>query len=223
MTDALPKPRPVLVAFVVAAVLNLVSVAAQISWLEHVTKPLLCGLLLVWAWLACARRPPALLMAGLVAALVGDVTIGSPGTTRFIVGMGAFLVMQVCYIRGFWRLGAGERLRAKPWVPAAWALLWLVINVVVGPSLGSLQLPVLVYSAALVTMAATAVGTGLARIGPGGVSFLLSDAVIGLGAAGLHVPGRGVVVMTTYSLAQFLIVTGWVLAVRAPVASRAAA
>ena len=60
MTDVLPAPRPVLVAFVVAAVLNLVSVTADVRWLEIVTKPLLCGLLLGWAWLACDRRPPGL-------------------------------------------------------------------------------------------------------------------------------------------------------------------
>ena len=223
MTDALPPPRPVLVAFVVAAVLNVVCVAADVAWLEHATKPLLCGLLLVWAWLACDRRPPTLLVVGLLFALAGDELLGPDGSLWFVAGMAAFLGMQVCYVVGFVRLGALDRLRAKPWVAAAWALLWLVIQVVVGPSLGSLQVPVLVYSAALVTMAATALATGSRRIGVGGVSFLVSDALIGLGAAGLTVPARGVLVMTTYSLAQFLIVTGWVLAVRSPATSRAVA
>jgi uncharacterized membrane protein YhhN len=104
-------------------------------------------------------------------------------------------------------------------VPAAWALLWLVLNVVLGPSLGALQVPIAVYSAALTTMAACAVATGRRRIGVGGVLFLVSDLLIGLGAADLDVPASGFLVMSTYALAQLLIVTGWVLAVRAPALS----
>jgi uncharacterized membrane protein YhhN len=222
MTDLLPAPRPVLVAFVVVAVANLVSVTVGIAWLELVTKPFLCGLLLVWAWLACGRRPPGLLMAGLVAALAGDELLGPSGSAWFIAGMGAFLVMQVCYILGFLRLGAADELRRRRWVPAAWALLWLVLQVVLGPSLGALQIPIAVYSAALVTMAACAVATGSRRIGVGGVLFLISDLLIGLGAADLDVPASGFLVMSTYALAQLLIVTGWVLAVRAPALSAAA-
>ena len=223
MTDVLPAPRPLLVAFVVAAVLNLVSVTADVRWLEVVTKPLLCGLLLVWAWLACDRRPPGLLMAGLVAALAGDELLGPDGSVWFIAGMGAFLVMQVCYVAGFVRLGAVDRLRERRWVIAAWALLWLVLNVVLGPSLGALQVPIAVYSAALTTMAACAVATGDRRIGVGGVLFLISDTLIGLGAADVHVPASGFLVMSTYALAQLLIVTGWVLLVRESARSRVTA
>jgi uncharacterized membrane protein YhhN len=223
MTDILPAPRPVLVAFVVVAVANLVSVSVGIGWLEVVTKPFLCGLLLVWAWLACDRRPPRLLMAGLVAALAGDELLGPAGDAWFVVGMAAFLVMQVCYIVGFLRLGAGEALRRRRWVPVAWALLWLVLQVVLGPSLGALQIPIAVYSAALTTMAACAVATGDRRIGVGGVLFLISDLLIGLGAADLDVPASGFLVMSTYALAQLLIVTGWVLVVRTPALTGAAA
>jgi len=223
MRDALPAPRPVLVAFCVVAVLNLVAVTVGVTWLELVTKPFLCGLLLLWAWLACDRHPPRLLMAGLVAALAGDELLGPSGSAWFVAGMGAFLVMQVCYITGFVRMGAFAALRERRWVPAAWALLWLVLNVVLGPSLGALQVPIAVYSAALTTMAACAVATGHRRIGVGGVLFLVSDLLIGLGAADLDVPASGFLVMSTYALAQLLIVTGWVLTVRAPALSGATA
>lgn len=49
------------------------------------------------------------------------------------------------------------------------------------------------------------------------VAFLVSDLLLGLGVADLDIPASGVLVMTTYALAQYLIVTGWVLAVRATV------
>ena len=47
--------------------------------------------------------------------------------------------------------------------------------------------------------------------------LLVSDLLLGLGVADLDIPASGVLVMTTYALAQYLIVTGWVLAVRATV------
>lgn len=221
-SDAVPAPRPLLVAFLVVAVVHVVALGVDLAVVAHLTKPLLVLLLLAWTWVATDRDPPGLLVAGLLAALAGDELLEPSGTPWFLAGMAAFLVMQACYVAGFVGLGALTRLRANRWVPAGWALLWLALNAVLGPSLGDLRVPILVYSAALVTMAATAVATGDRRIGVGGVAFLASDLLLGLGVAGLDVPASGVLVMTSYALAQYLIVTGWVLAVRgaAPRASR---
>lgn len=212
---ALPEPRGVLAAFVAVCVVNVVSVAAGVDALAVATKPFLVGLLLVWAFLAADRRPPRLLMVGLAFALLGDVLLDLPGTVAFLAGMGAFLVMQLCYIRGFLGLGAGAWLKARPLVVAGWAVLWLALNLALGPMLGELRWPITVYSLALVTMAACAVATGSRAIGIGGVVFLVSDLLIGLRAADVPIPASGVLVMTTYVVAQALIVTGWVALVRA--------
>ncbi len=214
MTDALPAPRPLLVAFVVVALAQVVSVAAGVDWLGHLTKPFIVGLLLAWAWVACDRRPPTMLATGLVFALLGDELLDLDGTGWFLAGMGAFLAMQVCYVRGFVGLGALERLRRTPWALVAWGALWLMLNVVLGPSLGALRWPIAVYSLALVTMAAMAAATGVGRIAVGGAVFLVSDLLIGLDSADVAIPASGVLVMSTYSLAQYLIVTGWVCRVR---------
>ncbi|HSN06179.1 MAG TPA: lysoplasmalogenase [Candidatus Angelobacter sp.] len=211
---AVPTPRPLLAAYLVVAVVHVVAVAADLAVLAHLTKPLLVGLLLGWTLIATHRDPPGLLVAGLLAALAGDELLEPSGTPWFLAGMAAFLVMQVCYVAGFVRFGAAARLRANRWVPVGWGVLWVVLNLVLGPSLGALRVPILVYSAALVTMAAMAVATGDRRIGVGGVAFLVSDLLLGLGVAGLDLPASDVLVMTTYALAQYLIVTGWVLAVR---------
>ncbi len=208
--NALPQPRGVFAAFVAVCVVNVLAVATGIDTLAVATKPFLVGLLLVWAFLAADRRPPRMLTAGLAFALLGDVLLDVSGTVAFLAGMGAFLLMQVCYIRGFLGLGAGAWLRARPLVVVGWAVLWLVLNVALGPMLGELRWPITVYSLALVTMAASAVATGSRAIGVGGVVFLVSDLLIGLRAADVSIPASGVLVMTTYVVAQALIVTGWV-------------
>ena len=211
---ALPQPRGVLAAFLAVGVVNVVAVGVGLDLVATATKPFIVGLLIVWAWLATDRRPPRLLMVGLAFALLGDVLLEVPGTIAFLAGMGAFLVMQVCYIRGFLVLGAGDRLRARPAVVGGWVLLWVALNLVLGPLLGELRWPITVYSLALVAMAACAVATGDRLVGIGGVLFLVSDLLIGLRAADVSIPASGVLVMATYAAAQVLITVGWVGLVR---------
>lgn len=223
MREWVPEPRPLLQAFLAVTAVHLVAVAVDLAWLAVATKPLLVGLLLAWTYLACDRQPPALLAVGLAFALLGDVLLEVSGTVWFLAGMGAFLVMQICYIRGFLGLGARDRLRARPWVPAVWLVLWVLLNVVLGPSLGELRWPIAVYSLALVTMAATAAATADLRIAVGGAAFLVSDLLIGLRAADVEIPASGLLVMSTYCLAQYLIATGWVGLVHSPASSHEAA
>ena len=212
MTGLLPRQhRWLLVAYLVVAVVDVVGGRiTAIDVLGTALTPVLLLMLLAWVLLVRGRRAPRLLVAGMVFAWLGDVALDGPGDTRFLLGIGLFLVMQVCYMTGFVRLGAVAWLRARWWVPVAAAVLWLALNLVLGPSLGDLRWPLAVYSAALVTMATLSLGVS-PRVGVGGVLFLVSDLLIGLGAADLDFPLRGLLVMATYALAQLLIVTGWVV------------
>jgi uncharacterized membrane protein YhhN len=84
-----------------------------------------------------------------------------------------------------------------------------VANALLWDRLGELAVPVLVYSLALCTMAAAAAGISRS-VAAGGALFLVSDLLIGLGAAGMRAPAHGVLVMTTYAAALALLTTGWV-------------
>ena len=221
MTGLLPRQhRWLLVAYLVVAVVDVVGGRiTAIDVLGTALTPVLLLMLLAWVLLVRGRLAPRLLVAGMVSAWLGDVALDGPGDSRFLLGIGLFLGMQVCYMTGFVRLGAVPWLRARWYVPAGAAVLWLALNLVLGPSLGDLRWPLAVYSAALVTMATLSLGVN-GRIGTGGVLFLVSDLLIGLGAAGLDLPLRGVLVMATYAVAQLLIVTGWAaLAASGPRAS----
>ena len=164
-------------------------------------KPLLAPLLLAWLWRTCRRAD--LVAVGLVFATAGDIALLVPGDTAFLVGMGCFLGTQLALITAF----VGHR---RPPLAAGigYLLLWAAANAVLWPQLGALRLPVLGYSLALSLMAATATGVNV-RVAAGGALFLVSDLLIGLGAAGTALPGHGVLVMATYSAALLLITTGW--------------
>jgi uncharacterized membrane protein YhhN len=132
----------------------------------------------------------------------------------FLVGMGCFLGTQVSFLVAF--LGRG---RPGAVVVVLYGLLWGVLNALLWGQLGSLRVPILVYSLALTAMAACATRVS-PRVAAGAALFLLSDLLIGVGAAGLGFAGRDLVVMATYAAALLLIATGWV---RVPNASGAPA
>ena len=160
--------------------------------------------LLAWVLVALGSRAPRWLVAGLAFATLGDVLLD----IWFEVGMVGFLVMHLCYITGFLRLGAWAGLRARWPVAIAYLLVGVGANVALWPHLADLAVPVLIYSTAILTMAALASGVA-ERVGLGGALFVISDALIGVDKAGAGFPGRGLIVLLTYLAAQYLIATGW--------------
>ncbi|WP_239096925.1 lysoplasmalogenase, partial [Micromonospora phaseoli] len=197
-----PRPKTALLwTFVAVACIELVAVATSATAVQWLAKPLLAPLLLAWLWWAHGRTGPV--AVGLVFATAGDVALLVPSDTAFLIGMGCFLGTQLALITAF----VGHR-RPRLAAMAGYLALWAAANALLWSQLGPLRLPVLGYSLALSLMAAVAVGVNR-RVAIGGALFLVSDLLIGVGAAGTTVPGHGVLVMSTYSAALLLITTGW--------------
>ncbi|MGW0505643.1 lysoplasmalogenase [Micromonospora sp. NPDC003241] len=195
------RGAPWLWAFLVVAVVELVAVAADATVVQWLAKPLLAPLLLGWLWRVRGQTGPVAL--ALVFATAGDIALLVPGEVAFLVGMGCFLGTQLALITAFVR-------HRRPPVPAlaGYLLLWAGAIALLWPRLGDLRWPVLGYGLALSLMGATATGVNR-RVAVGAALFLVSDLLIGLGAAGTTLPAHGVLVMTTYSAALLLITTGW--------------
>ncbi|MGQ5229081.1 lysoplasmalogenase [Streptomyces sp. MN3] len=202
-----------LVLFVYAgiAALNMVGVTLRLDLLEWCTKPLLAPVLALYLWRSAHRRH-ADMPAGLAFATAGDVFLMLPGEGAFLTGIACFLGTQLCYITAFVRRGAVAHLRARPLLDAGCLVAWAAVNAALLPRVGPLAWAVALYSAALVTMAATAGVMGRTAAW-GGLLFLGSDLLVGLGAAGAGFTGRQALVMATYVVAQFLLVHA---CVRAP-------
>jgi uncharacterized membrane protein YhhN len=182
--------------------------ALDVRALRVATKPLL-GLALAGVAAAASpagRRPSRRLLGALAFSTAGDVALLGESQPAFLAGMGAFLGAQGCYVGELTRLGALMSLRRSPFPAVAYSGLWAAANGLLGSRLGSSRVPVAVYSAALVTMAASA--SRLGRRGAwGGGLFALSDGLIGLRTAGVRWRGQDVTVMATYVAAQYLLVT----------------
>ncbi|WP_030924994.1 lysoplasmalogenase [Streptosporangium amethystogenes] len=195
--------RILLAAFWLCSAVHLVLVAVGEGPMNSVTKALLMPLLAAWV---LARRGPRLLVAALLLSWGGDVALEIDGL--FLAGMALFAGAHVCYVTCLVREGALRALRRRPAIPVVYGVLWAGMVLLLWPGLGDLRLPVAVYSLLLTATAVTAAGLG-PRIGAGGALFLLSDALIAFGLADLpRPPMTGLVIMTTYVAAQYLLASG---------------
>lgn len=176
------------------------------SAIRYVTKPLLMILLGVYVYAFGLK--PALrnaLLFTLLFAWLGDVFLLIPGNSAlyFQLGLGSFLVMQLAYIRLFIKLGA-TRLTY---------LLIPVLVYVVGflgflyPNLpGALVPPVLVYALALGSMLYFAFQISSVQLRVGAFLFVVSDSLLAFGKFYFEYPWNSFAVMSTYILAQLLLI-----------------
>lgn len=135
----------------------------------------------------------------------------SSGDASFLTMVGFFLVAQIAYLIAFWPF-RGQSLLRRPLglVPYGLALGGLIA--VCAPHAGALLIPVVIYGVCLASMGV--LSTGVDRVaGVGGAIFLVSDALIALGAfvPDFTIPGplsSGFWVMTTYLAGQALLAVG---------------
>ena len=199
--------------FVAASVVHLATQLADSSGLlADVSKALLTPSLAL-ALMSAVPAPRSRFVAGTLVALgfsfLGDVVPSFlTGDPSFLVIVGFFLLAQVTYIGTFWPLRRESVAERCPPALLAYAAVFVALVAACRAGAGSLFVPVLVYGAALTTMAVLA--TGVSRLaGVGGAVFMLSDSLIALGQfTDLDLPLQGFWVMLTYLVGQAFIAAG---------------
>src|SRR5581483_3314723 len=171
----------------------------------YIAKPLTTTLLIVAAALAhgdpAYQRP---ILAGLLFSLAGDIFLMLP-RDHFIAGLISFLIAHIAFLNGT-RLGQ-RPLLALPLLLAALAVLTLLWS-----RLGPLRIPVVVYVAALTTMAwqalvrAAAMPSAFTMMAAiGACLFVVSDGVLAIDRFRIRFRAAQAVIMSTYVAAQALI------------------
>ncbi|OEV05348.1 lysoplasmalogenase [Streptomyces oceani] len=215
--DTLTRPdghgRAALVAYGALSTVDLLATARSPRGAARAAKPLLMPALAAYAARRRtdrARPLPRRLTVGLGCATAGDAALlADEHEPAFLLGMAAFLGTQVSYTAGLAGVGGLRGLRARPGVAVGCLAAWAAVNAALAPALERrLRLPVAGYSLAIAAMGATAYGVG-GDVAVGATSFLASDLLIGLQAAGVEFPTQEVLVMAGYILGQYLLVTGW--------------
>lgn len=214
--------RIALILFFIAAIGELVSIIAGLDQLHLVCKPMILVTLGFYYLSSAGENRSMVVLLAIVFSLGGDVALmfDSINAVYFMVGLVCFLISHVFYIVAYRQhqneeeenaLQGIQKLRvAFPIVLAGTGLV-----VILYPTLGALKFPVIIYALVLVVMVLNA----LFRLGrtnnksfflvfAGALFFLVSDSLLAINKFLTPLPQSGLLIMSTYITAQFLIIEG---------------
>jgi uncharacterized membrane protein YhhN len=211
-----------MVVAAVAAAVDWVAVGTSNKQLEYLAKPAVLAALMAAAAAIPAGRIDLVdrrwwFVAALGACLAGDVLLMLPGEL-FVPGLAAFLAGHALFIGGFLQppspdggppfsfsptglITAAVLVVVVESVPAA-----LIIRSLSGNGRRGLVAPVVVYMAAVVTMAVLACNVGNPTAAVGALLFLASDTVLALDRFVAPLPRGHLIVHVSYHLGQGLLV-----------------
>jgi uncharacterized membrane protein YhhN len=197
--------RLLIAVAVSAAIVFFVALALDLYTVRMASKPVVVIAMIVWVRLRGRDRYGALILAGLVASLAGDVLLeASPDF--FLFGLVAFLLGHLCYVAAYVSRSRSFHLgRALPWVAYGVAMYALV-----SPQLGEMAIPVAVYTTVICTMVwrAWETSTSLVPKGAalyalaGAATFAVSDGLIALNKFHAPIDGVRYAIMALYWLGQ---------------------
>ena len=197
------------VFFAAVFILNLLAIDF-IPEYKMVLKPLIMASLIGYYIVTSQKQANGFILA-MIFALMGDLFLAFEGTDFFLLGLGSFLIMQILYGFTFLRYRIQDQraglLKIIPVILLASVVLWLL-----WPGLGDMRIPVTIYTVAIGFMVCTAflVNPKLSVypwLAIGVILFLISDAAIGFSRFGKPFTGIDYLIIGTYMVAQYLIVT----------------
>lgn len=233
------KPtRPFTLTFIAITLLEMLGDSFHIRVLHYGCKPLIMALLMLYVWQFCRAvgfvSYTRWLFVGMAFALLGDVLLMIREVDLFTPGLGAFLFMQLCYSVAFLKSiqTVGQKIMGRWFTKSAIPFgLYLVIFLVLlrpafagKPTLEILWWPVVLYAICLNTMGILATQRlglpGYNQVVLGALLFILSDSAIAVNKFLHPFAGSTWVVMTTYAMAQYLIMIGMMQQVAGQVPER---
>ncbi len=131
-----------------------------------------CGFVALGA-LSAHDRFGLLILAGLCLSAVGDALLLSAAERAFLAGVGAFLLAHLAYVGAF---APGARI--SPTAAAFLALVAVAVMAWLWRRLGTMRIPVLVYTAVISAMLLLGVGTARPLVLWGALLFYLSDLTV---------------------------------------------
>lgn len=143
---------------------------------------------------------------GLVFCMAGDIFLAVDRTNLFIFGLGSFLIGHLFFISALTPIC--KRNMAMLFVLLCYGMFMIAL---LTPNLGELLVPVIVYMLVLLVMAATCLTSDRTNLYLiiGGLSFTLSDSLLGLDKFYQTIPSADLWIMITYYLAQFYLTKGF--------------
>ncbi len=193
--------------------------------LVFVCKPMMMVILSSWFFFNSRRvgdRFTLLIQAGLFFSLIGDVALMFQHLDdfNFLIGLGAFLIAQLCYAMGFFQSYNNAGTARGNLISAVIAVFMVAYGYFFASRLmrlvdETIELPLGIYTAAITLMgiaAAFRLGRTFLRsfimVFLGALFFILSDSLLAIDRFFEPLSYARWAVMLTYAIAQVLIVSG---------------
>ncbi|WDE10254.1 lysoplasmalogenase [Thalassomonas haliotis] len=150
-----------------------------------------------------------LFLAGLMFSVLGDFFLGYDSQHWFIFGLGAFFIAHIAYIVALMPIAKINGV--KPYAILAYLAGGSLMLSLLLPGLAELLVPVIAYMSILLVMAITALLSKKSNpwMMVGGLSFVISDAMIGLNKFYLTIPQAQFFIMISYYFAQYALLQGF--------------
>lgn len=207
----------------IVAIAEIIALAFGIDTLRQITKPLLMIALLAYFWEKSDSRKTekwvSFVTIALVFSWIGDVMLlfVTKHFLFFFAGLAAFLAAHFMYIIAFKQATHKDKLNIKksffPFVVIAYIVLlaFLILPYVTGV----IQVPIVLYALILGVMILAAwfrkgetIDESFQLVVLGAALFIISDSILAINRFSHTIPFAGIAVMSTYILAQWLIVNG---------------
>ncbi len=214
------KNKLYLSIYLVISAFYLLITAFNQEEMVRVVKPFLLLILLVAVYYTENFSTKKILLTALTFSWIGDVILlfADRGEIYFILGLVAFLLSHIFYIVLFNKQTISKTISNKLSFGAGIGLIVIYFSLMIttlGPKLGSLTVPVVIYAIVISTMLYFALkGSFQWEAIPnhsvliGALLFISSDSILAFNKFYEPIPAASLLIMVTYLLAQYGIVKG---------------
>lgn len=214
------KNKLYLSIYLVISAIYLLITAFNQEEMVRVVKPFLLPILLVAVYHTENFSTKKILLTALTFSWIGDVILlfADRGEIYFILGLVAFLLSHIFYIVLFNKQTISKTISNKLSFGAGIGLIVIYFSMMIttlGPKLGSLTVPVVIYAIVISTMLYFALkGSFQWEAIPyhsvliGALLFISSDSILAFNKFYEPIPAASLLIMVTYLLAQYGIVKG---------------
>lgn len=195
-----------LVFSLVYCTLTFLSNTIPLDWAIKVLPILTLILISITQYKKTPDNKLKLFIVGLLFCMGGDIFLAVDREQLFVFGLGSFLIGHLFYIAAMFPVQSKNQLGLLALVAYGMVMMTALV-----PNLGELFIPVVIYMLVLLIMAATSMSSNVTNFSLilGGLSFTLSDSLIGIDKFYVEVPHAGLWIMLTYYLAQYCLTNGF--------------
>jgi len=173
-----------------------------LSWLVK----LIPIVLLIYSLLGKIKQThERLFLLGLISSAFGDFFLDYGRDTLFLFGLGSFLIAHLFYLSSLWPIANKRLMPIFFYAVYGCCMLWIL-----APRLNELLVPVTIYMFVLLLMGVFTLVSKKTNIWlvMGGLSFVVSDSLIGINRFYYPFSFSHPLIMVTYYFAQFALVKG---------------